>query len=66
VVLGNEDLNEFVKLAPEQLLIRWVNYHLQQAAGATPLANFGADIKVYSFYVMVLTLPRTLFGLRRC
>lgn len=38
-----EDLK---KLSPEQILIRWVNYHLRNAGVDRRIRNFQEDIKV--------------------
>jgi hypothetical protein len=42
---NGEDLDELMKLSPEELLLRWVNYHLTNA-GWRPISNFSQDIKV--------------------
>lgn len=34
-----------MKLSPEELLLRWANYHLEQA-GCGKINNFSSDIKV--------------------
>ena len=28
---GDEKLEELMKLSPEQILLRWINYHLERA-----------------------------------
>lgn len=33
-----------MKLSPEELLLRWVNFHLKKAGMS--ISNFSADIKV--------------------
>lgn len=40
-----ESLEDLLKLSPEELLLRWANYHLEQA-GAPKVNNFSSDIKV--------------------
>lgn len=40
-----ESLEDLMKLSPEDLLLRWANYHLENA-GCTKIANFSTDIKV--------------------
>lgn len=40
-----EELEELMKLSPEELLLRWVNYHLTNAGWRT-ISNFSQDIKV--------------------
>lgn len=39
-----------MKLSPEELLLRWANYHLENA-GCSKVSNFSTDIKVgeYNF-----------------
>ena len=39
-----ETLEEFKKLSPEQILIRWVNYHLDKSGCGRQIRNFGQDI----------------------
>lgn len=45
--MEGEELEHLVSLSPEELLLRWVNYHLINA-GTEPINNFSADIKVLS------------------
>uniref|UniRef100_A0A672JDJ0 Lymphocyte cytosolic protein 1 (L-plastin) n=1 Tax=Salarias fasciatus TaxID=181472 RepID=A0A672JDJ0_SALFA len=40
-----ESLEDLMKLSPEELLLRWVNYHLEEA-GCKKINNFSSDIKV--------------------
>lgn len=40
-----EELEELMKLSPEELLLRWVNYHLANA-GWPAIRNLSQDIKV--------------------
>lgn len=40
-----ESLEHLLSLSPEELLLRWVNYHLQNA-GTKTISNFSEDIKV--------------------
>ena len=40
-----ESLEDLMKLSPEELLLRWANYHLE-AAGCPKINNFSSDIKV--------------------
>uniref|UniRef100_A0A4W3HNK4 Plastin-3 n=1 Tax=Callorhinchus milii TaxID=7868 RepID=A0A4W3HNK4_CALMI len=40
-----ESLEDLLKLSPEELLLRWANYHLENA-GAQKINNFSSDIKV--------------------
>lgn len=40
-----ESLEDLMKLSPEDLLLRWANYHLENA-GCNKISNFSTDIKV--------------------
>ncbi|KAK3753037.1 hypothetical protein QZH41_014993 [Actinostola sp. cb2023] len=40
-----EDVSVLHKMSPEELLIRWVNYHLEQAGSGRRINNFGVDVK---------------------
>lgn len=40
-----ESLEDLMKLSPEELLLRWANYHLENA-GCNKISNFSTDIKV--------------------
>lgn len=42
---GDEELADLVKLSPEKILIRWVNFHLKAAGQETRIANLGKDLK---------------------
>ncbi|KAJ1475938.1 calponin homology domain-containing protein [Baffinella frigidus] len=39
-----EELQDLMRLSREDLLIRWVNYHLNRAGVQRRLANFGSDV----------------------
>uniref|UniRef100_A0A7N8XIF6 Lymphocyte cytosolic protein 1 (L-plastin) n=1 Tax=Mastacembelus armatus TaxID=205130 RepID=A0A7N8XIF6_9TELE len=39
-----ESLEDLMKLSPEELLLRWANYHMEQA-GCGKINNFSSDIK---------------------
>ncbi|KAM9049965.1 plastin-2 isoform 2-T2 [Megaptera novaeangliae] len=39
-----ESLEDLMKLSPEELLLRWANYHLENA-GCNKVSNFSSDIK---------------------
>ncbi|NXE47376.1 PLSI protein, partial [Casuarius casuarius] len=48
-----EELDELLKLSPEELLLRWVNYHLANA-GWQKINNFSQDIKDSRAYYHLL------------
>lgn len=41
-----ETLASFTKLAPEVILLRWVNYHLTAAGVSKRMSNFTTDVMV--------------------
>jgi len=41
-----ETLEDLMKLSPEELLLRWANFHLNNA-GIEPISNLSSDIKVW-------------------
>lgn len=50
-----EELEALLKLTPEELLTRWVNYHLERGGGTSRrLKNFGADLRDSELYVHLL------------
>ena len=49
-----EDLEMLLKLPPEKILIRWVNYHLKQAGHPKRITNFGPDLKDSDVYCHLL------------
>jgi len=40
----DEELEDFAKLKPEDILIRWVNHHLKEAGQERRITNLGKDI----------------------
>nr|XP_054757305.1 plastin-3-like [Lytechinus pictus] len=49
-----EELEDLKKLSPEELLIRWVNYHLEQDGSARRIKNFSEDIKDSEVYYCLM------------
>lgn len=49
-----ETLSDLQRLSPEQILVRWVNYHLAQAGVDRKLTNFTNDIVDSEIYVNLL------------
>lgn len=47
---AGEDLPAFMKLPPEEILMRWVNYHLTKANSSRRMTNFTNDIKDCEIY----------------
>ncbi|XP_034034603.1 plastin-3 [Thalassophryne amazonica] len=48
-----ETLEDLMKLSPEELLLRWANFHLENA-GHPPINNFSSDIKDSRAYFHLL------------
>jgi plastin-1 len=49
-----EEIGDLLKLSPEQILLRWFNYHLKQANHPRKVANFSGDIKDSECYTILL------------
>ncbi|XP_041114895.1 plastin-2-like [Polyodon spathula] len=49
-----ESLEDLMKLSPEELLLRWANYHLEKA-GCNKVNNFSSDIKDSKAYYQLLS-----------
>uniref|UniRef100_A0A8C2DDK9 Plastin 1 (I isoform) n=1 Tax=Cyprinus carpio TaxID=7962 RepID=A0A8C2DDK9_CYPCA len=53
VLIASEELDHLMSMSPEDLLLRWVNYHLK-AAGWQQIRNFSDDIKDSRAYFHLL------------
>ena len=49
-----EQLSDLLKLSPEQLLLRWFNYHLKAAGYDKKITNFSKDVKDSEKYTILL------------
>lgn len=49
-----ETLDDLRRLTPEQILIRWVNYHLERANVDRRLTNFTSDVTDSTIYTHLL------------
>ena len=55
LLLGeDEKIEDLLRMAPETILMRWVNYHLAKAGVDRRLANFTSDIKDSFIYTHLL------------
>lgn len=50
----DETLEQFLRLPPEQILLRWFNYHLKNAGWQRRVANFSSDVKDGENYTVLL------------
>ncbi|ODQ77236.1 hypothetical protein BABINDRAFT_10381 [Babjeviella inositovora NRRL Y-12698] len=50
----DETLEQFLRLAPEQILLRWFNYHLKAAQSPRRVANFSKDVCDGENYTVLL------------
>lgn len=50
----DETLEQFLRLPPEQILLRWFNYHLKNAGSQRRVANFSKDISDGENYTVLL------------
>jgi len=49
-----EDINDLLKLPPDQILLRWFNYHLKNSCSPKRVNNFSGDIKDSEAYTLLL------------
>jgi len=49
-----EELSDLLKLPPDQLLLRWFNYHLKKSGSNKRVKNFGKDVQDSEAYTILL------------
>eukprot|EP00753_Platysulcus_tardus_P019623 PLAT7369.1.p1 GENE.PLAT7369.1~~PLAT7369.1.p1 ORF type:complete len:625 (+),score=349.20 PLAT7369.1:83-1957(+) len=49
-----EELSDLLRLSPDQILLRWLNFHLREAGHPRRAHNFGKDLKDSEIYTVVL------------
>uniref|UniRef100_A0A915B7T8 Calponin-homology (CH) domain-containing protein n=2 Tax=Parascaris univalens TaxID=6257 RepID=A0A915B7T8_PARUN len=54
LLLEGETLDDLRRLSPEQILIRWVNYHLERAGIDRRLTNFTTDVVDSEIYTYLM------------
>jgi len=54
LLLPGETIEDLMKLSPEQLLLRWVNYHLEAAGSPRRMTNFTTDVKDSEIYTELI------------
>ena len=50
----NEEIGDLLKLSPEELLLRWFNYHLENAGHNRKVTNFSTDLQDAENYTILL------------
>ena len=50
-----ETIEDLLKLSPEEILLRWINYHLEKSGFYCRIQNFSEDIKNSEAYVILLS-----------
>lgn len=54
LLMEGETINDLMALSPEEILLRWFNYHLEQAGHHRRVHNFSDDIKDSECYSVLL------------
>lgn len=49
-----QDVEELIGLAPEKVLLKWMNFHLKKAGYKKTVSNFSSDLKVCKRYKLDL------------
>ncbi|KAE8734932.1 Fimbrin-3 [Hibiscus syriacus] len=53
---SNADVEELMGLAPEKVLLKWMNFHLNKAGYEKIVANFSSDVKDAKAYTYLLNV----------
>ncbi|EGS20030.1 uncharacterized protein CTHT_0045270 [Thermochaetoides thermophila DSM 1495] len=61
----DETLEQFLRLPPEQILLRWFNYHLKAANWPRRVTNFSNDVKDGENYTVLLAQIGAEYGCTR-
>ncbi|KAK3014525.1 hypothetical protein RJ639_010075 [Escallonia herrerae] len=56
LVEDNNDVEELMGLAPEKVLLKWMNFHLKKAGYKKPVTNFSSDVKDGEAYAYLLNV----------
>ncbi|CAK7324560.1 unnamed protein product [Dovyalis caffra] len=56
LVDDNNDVEELMGLAPEKVLLKWINFHLKKAGYEKPVSNFSSDVKDGKAYAYLLNV----------
>ncbi|XP_061351081.1 fimbrin-2 [Gastrolobium bilobum] len=52
----SKDMEEFMNLPPEKILLRWMNFHLKKAGYKKIVTNFSSDVKDAEAYAHLLNV----------
>lgn len=61
----DETLEQFLRLPPEQILLRWFNYHLKAANWPRRVNNFSQDVKDGENYAVLMAQIGSEYGCTR-
>lgn len=56
LVEDNNDVEELMGLAPEKVLLKWMNFHLKKGGYKKPVTNFSSDLKDGEAYAYLLNV----------
>lgn len=56
LVDDSKDVEELMGLAPEKVLLKWMNFHLEKAGYKKPVINFSSDLKDGEAYAYLLNV----------
>jgi len=52
-----QDVEELISLAPDKVLLKWMNFHLKKAGYEKQVTNFSSDVKVREMLFLIVCLP---------
>ncbi|KAK9077589.1 hypothetical protein SSX86_005926 [Deinandra increscens subsp. villosa] len=62
LVEDNNDIEDLMGLAPEKLLLKWMNFNLKKAGYKKPVTNFSTDLKDGEAYAYLLNVLAPEYG----
>ncbi len=55
LLVEGEELTDLLRLPPEQILLRWINFHLAASGAGKRVSNFGTDLQDGEAYILMLS-----------